>query len=88
MDRYEYSKLFERGELRRACSERGTPPQPPSRVNTTERLLLLREAMRNVFVVNGQTLDAYLVTSDDDHQVKTHSSASKFEKIHSLNEEL
>lgn len=43
--------------------------QPINRVNTTLRLQQLRVAMSAVKLVRGAPLKAYIVTSDDEHQV-------------------
>lgn len=43
--------------------------QPINRVNTTLRLQQLRVAMSAVKLVRGAPLKAYIITSDDEHQV-------------------
>lgn len=56
-------------ESRKACSKRGTPLQPDSRTNTTSRLINLRKVMTSSTDLADFTLDAFLITSDDEHQV-------------------
>ena len=46
------------------------PEQPVNRVNTTIRLQQLRSAMASAKLVRGAPLKAYIITSDDEHQVK------------------
>lgn len=46
-----------------------TGDQPINRVNTTTRLQQLRVAMSAVKLVRGAPLKAYIITSDDEHQV-------------------
>ncbi|KAK6633497.1 hypothetical protein RUM44_004104 [Polyplax serrata] len=41
---------------------------PPNRVNTTQRLIWLRNEMGRVTSVRGPILNAFIVTSDDEHQ--------------------
>lgn len=60
----------EQGSIRKACSKRGYTPQPPSRVDTTDRIRRLRIEMSKENSVEDKPLDAYLITSDDEHQVK------------------
>ena len=54
---------------------RSSCQNPPSaatlmnRVDTTARLLQLRTMMASVKVVRGVPLKAYIITSDDEHQV-------------------
>ena len=43
--------------------------EPINRVNTTLRLQQLRVAMSAVKLVRGAPLKAYIITSDDEHQV-------------------
>ena len=43
--------------------------QPKNRVDTTMRLTLLRAEMKRITTVEGPPLDAYVVSSDDEHQV-------------------
>lgn len=43
--------------------------QPINRVNTTLRLQQLRVAMSAAKLVRGAPLKAYIITSDDEHQV-------------------
>jgi hypothetical protein len=43
--------------------------QPVNRVNTTLRLQQLRVAMSATKLVRGAPLKAYIITSDDEHQV-------------------
>lgn len=43
--------------------------QPINRVNTTLRLQQLRVAMSATKLVRGAPLKAYIITSDDEHQV-------------------
>lgn len=61
--------LLEPGAIRKACSKRGYVPQPPSRIDTTQRVKKLREHMMRETSVEGQTIQAYIITSDDEHQV-------------------
>lgn len=67
------------GELRKACSKRGTPLQPASRTNTTSRLISLRGVMNSSIDLADFTIDALLITSDDEHQVGSISN-----NLHSL----
>lgn len=57
------------GELRKACSKYGHAVQPVRRVNTTSRLILLRRMMRSEAILGTLPIDAYFVTSSDEHQV-------------------
>lgn len=66
------------GELRKACSRRGTPLQPASRANTTSRLINLRRVMNSSVDLADYTIDAFLVTSDDEHQVGRLELSSSF----------
>ncbi len=54
---------------RMACPDDAGIHQPINRVNTTSRLQQLRVAMSAVKLVRGAPLKAYIVTSDDEHQV-------------------
>lgn len=63
----------EAGAVRRACSKRGYVAPPPSRVITTDRVQRLREQMTRENSVLDTPLDAYLITSDDEHQVRSHT---------------
>ncbi|KAJ8921864.1 hypothetical protein NQ315_008496, partial [Exocentrus adspersus] len=58
----------QRGELRKACSKFGHATQPERRVNTTVRLRKLREVMTSEIILGTSAIDAYLVTSSDEHQ--------------------
>lgn len=58
---------------RLAC-EPGDDP-PPVRVNTTDRLTMLREQMV------AKNLDAYIITTSDDHQVQSTSMKRTFKCI-------
>ncbi|GLV45292.1 uncharacterized protein CBL_05392 [Carabus blaptoides fortunei] len=58
----------EPGSRRKACSFRGILPQPPGRVDTTQRLTNLREHMVRESAVEGHAIDAYIITSGDEHQ--------------------
>lgn len=59
------------GSVRKACSRRGYITQPASRVETTDRIQRLRIEMSRDNSVQDKPLDAYLITSDDEHQVGT-----------------
>lgn len=62
--------LIRSGKFRRACSDVVNIVQPPNRVFTTERLQNLRYLMRNTsFTKDQRLLDAYIVPSQDEHQV-------------------
>lgn len=61
------------GELRKSCSRRGATPQPKNRVNTTALLSRLRAIMQQQTKLRDKAIDAYIVTSDDEHQVSTHT---------------
>ncbi|XP_074035620.1 xaa-Pro aminopeptidase ApepP isoform X2 [Leptinotarsa decemlineata] len=66
-----YSELErekQRGELRKACSKFGHAVQPIRRVNTTMRLQQLREKMTSEVILGAPAIQAYLVTSSDEHQ--------------------
>lgn len=54
---------------RKACSKYGRPLSPPARVNTTTRLAVLRKLMNSSVELYDQPIEAFLVTTDDDHQV-------------------
>ena len=55
---------------RMACPDGGDQHrQPINRVNTTTRVQQLRVAMSSVKLVRGMPLKAYIITSDDEHQV-------------------
>ncbi|XP_044757576.1 probable Xaa-Pro aminopeptidase P [Coccinella septempunctata] len=58
------------GELRKACSERGNAVLPATRVNTTMRLIQLRELMNKSTVMGEDSIDGYIITSDDEHQTE------------------
>ncbi|XP_025832435.1 xaa-Pro aminopeptidase ApepP [Agrilus planipennis] len=73
----QYLRARERGELRKACSTRGAAPQPPSRVNTTARLIALREVMRDEIQLKEQPIDAYIITSYDEHMTEYTSDYDK-----------
>lgn len=57
------------GTLRKACFEFGHARQPERRVNTSARLARLREIMRTNTAIKELAIDAYIVTSNDEHQV-------------------
>ncbi|XP_066253724.1 xaa-Pro aminopeptidase ApepP-like isoform X1 [Euwallacea similis] len=61
-------ELIERGELRKACSKRGNPIPPARRVNTTMRLIEMRQIMKSEVILGTRPIDAYIVTSSDEHQ--------------------
>ncbi|CAG9768775.1 unnamed protein product [Ceutorhynchus assimilis] len=61
-------ELIQKGELRKACSKRGNAAPPPQRVNTTMRLIALRELMSSEVRLFTHPVDAYLITSSDEHQ--------------------
>lgn len=42
---------------------------PVNRVNTTDRLIELRQVMASTKLVRPVSLKAYIITSDDEHQV-------------------
>ncbi|XP_018568972.1 xaa-Pro aminopeptidase ApepP-like [Anoplophora glabripennis] len=56
------------GTLRKACFELGHARQPERRVNTTLRLAKLREVLRSSITLKELPIDAYIVTSTDEHQ--------------------
>ncbi|KAK9874996.1 hypothetical protein WA026_005809 [Henosepilachna vigintioctopunctata] len=58
------------GELRKACSKRGNAILPATRVNTTMQLLHLRDIMKRSTVMGEDPIDAYIITSDDEHQTE------------------
>lgn len=66
------------GELRKACSKRGNAVLPPTRVNTTMRLLELRKIMNKSIIIEEDPIDGYIITSDDDHQVNNKSFCNYF----------
>ncbi|XP_050313116.1 xaa-Pro aminopeptidase 1-like [Anthonomus grandis grandis] len=61
-------ELITTGELRKLCSKRGNAIPPPRRVNSTLRLRNLREMMISEVKLGTHPIDAYLVTSSDEHQ--------------------
>lgn len=66
----ELERMRVSGELRKACSKRGATPQPKNRVNTTLRLMELRKIMRSeTKLLQSGGIDAYIITSADEHQV-------------------
>ncbi|KAL3276551.1 hypothetical protein HHI36_011926 [Cryptolaemus montrouzieri] len=58
------------GELRKACSKRGNAVLPATRVNSTMRLLSLRDIMNRSTVMGEDPIDGYIITSDDEHQTE------------------
>lgn len=63
-------KRIRQGTERKACSKFAVLPQPPSRVNTTERLIKLRKIMSQpTQIADILGLQAVVVTTDDEHQV-------------------
>ncbi|KAK4883140.1 hypothetical protein RN001_006459 [Aquatica leii] len=73
-----YEQRIASGELRKACSKIGLLPQPPVRVDTTQRLKALRKILNNTAELKDPfPLDALLVTSDDDHQTEFVSNYDK-----------
>lgn len=67
----------EKGELRKACSKFGHAIQPRRRVNTTSRLIELRQLMASEVHLGTLPVQAYLVTSHDEHQVNSLSFNKK-----------
>lgn len=65
----ELQRMRASGELRKACSKRGAAPQPPNRVNTTMKLIKLREIMKTETILRDKPIQAYIVSSSDEHQV-------------------
>lgn len=61
--------IGDRRFARKACSKSGIPIQPPNRVNTTSRLIELRKAMSSEPMLRDLPIDAFFITTDDDHQV-------------------
>ncbi|XP_076251360.1 xaa-Pro aminopeptidase ApepP-like isoform X1 [Rhynchophorus ferrugineus] len=61
-------ELLEKGELRKACSRRGNAVQPSRRLNSTSRLIELRQLMRSEVRLQTLPIDAYIITSSDEHQ--------------------
>ncbi|XP_048517336.1 xaa-Pro aminopeptidase ApepP isoform X1 [Dendroctonus ponderosae] len=61
-------EMIAKGELRKACSKRGNPLPPPARVNTTMRLIAIRQLMSSEVQLGTHPVDAYIVTSSDEHQ--------------------
>ena len=57
------------GSQRKLCPPMDNVPQPPNRVNTTLRLHKLRTEMKRMNVIQMAPIDAYIITTDDDHQV-------------------
>lgn len=57
------------GSLRRLCPPMQNVPQPVERVNTTLLLRRLRVEMRKNTLTQGPPMDAFIITTDDDHQV-------------------
>ena len=55
-------------EKRPSC--RNMSSAGPNHVDTTSRLLQLRSSMSSVKIVRGVPLKAYIITSDDEHQVR------------------
>ncbi|CAH1176444.1 unnamed protein product [Phaedon cochleariae] len=64
----ELENLKQRGELRKSCSKFGHAVQPPRRVNTTVRITKLRDLMRSEVIIGTPAIQAFLVTSSDEHQ--------------------
>lgn len=64
----------QKGELRKACSKFGHAIQPRRRVNTTLRLSELRNLMVSEVHLGTLPVQAYLVTSHDEHQVGRYKS--------------
>uniref|UniRef100_A0A6P7GWA3 Xaa-Pro aminopeptidase ApepP-like n=1 Tax=Diabrotica virgifera virgifera TaxID=50390 RepID=A0A6P7GWA3_DIAVI len=56
------------GELRKACAKHGHAVQPARRLNSTERLIKLREAMVSEVKLETSAIQAYFITSSDEHQ--------------------
>ncbi|CAH1279761.1 unnamed protein product [Diabrotica balteata] len=56
------------GELRKACAKHGHAVQPARRLNSTDRLIKLREAMVSEVKLETSAIQAYLITSSDEHQ--------------------
>ena len=59
----------EKNPQRMGCPDDSGMHLPINRVNTTSRLQQLRVAMASAKLVRGAPLKAYIVTSDDEHQV-------------------
>lgn len=64
------------GSERTQCSDGATPP--PSRTDTMAKLKRLRVEMRRRTVVLGAELDAYIVPSYDEHQVKNNFHSTHY----------
>lgn len=58
-----------KGTLRKGCPGFGHARQPERRVNSTLKLARLREVMRHSTILKELPIDAYIVTSTDEHQV-------------------
>lgn len=59
-----------KGFVRLFCpADKYLEEQPKNRVDTSMRLTLLRAEMSRITTIEGPPLDAYIVTSDDEHQV-------------------
>ena len=43
--------------------------QPTERIDTSQRLMLLRTMMKKISALQTSAIDGYIVTSDDEHQV-------------------
>lgn len=54
---------------RMSCSALGSGVRPRSRVTTTQRLEELRKVMNSSVELLDQPVQAFLITTDDDHQV-------------------
>ncbi|KAL1490820.1 hypothetical protein ABEB36_013449 [Hypothenemus hampei] len=61
-------ELIAKGELRKACSKHGNAIPPARRINSTLRLIELRQLMDSEVRLGTHPVDAYLVTSSDEHQ--------------------
>lgn len=61
-----------KGFVRLFCPvEKYLEEQPKNRVDTSMKLTLLRAEMSRITTIEGPPLDAYIVTSDDEHQSET-----------------
>lgn len=56
-------------DRRPSCRDASSATATSTRVDSTSRLLQLRTAMSTIKIVLGDPLKAYIITSDDEHQV-------------------
>ncbi|XP_075217070.1 xaa-Pro aminopeptidase 1-like isoform X2 [Lycorma delicatula] len=62
------NNINEEGKQRKLCPPMPNVPPPPERVDTKDRLTMLRNEMRKQNVLQAPIIDAYLIPSEDEHQ--------------------